>query len=78
MSIFLTSHDLHEVDQLASRVVILDRGRVVAGGTPEVLKRGVGGAGIELAFQQFATIAGIQTALAGWLRGRTSRSRLMA
>lgn len=64
-SIFLTSHDLHEVDQLASRVVILDRGRVVAAGSPAELKRGVGGAGVSVVFQEPVTAAEVQAALAG-------------
>ncbi len=64
-SIFLTSHDLHEVDQLASRVVILDRGRVVASGTPAALKRGVAGAGVEVVFQEPVTADAILAALAG-------------
>ena len=62
-SIFLTSHDLHEVDQLASRVVILDRGRVAAAGTPAELKRAVGGAGVSVVFQDPVTIAEVQAAL---------------
>jgi ABC-type multidrug transport system ATPase subunit len=64
-SIFLTSHDLHEVDQLATRVVILDRGRVVASGTPAQLKRGAGGAGISVQFQESVTADIVHAALAG-------------
>jgi len=64
-SIFLTSHDLHEVDQLATRVVILDRGRVVAAGTPAELKRGVGGPGVLLVFQESVTVEQIAAALDG-------------
>lgn len=41
-AIFLTSHDLHQVEQLANRVVILERGRVVAEGSPAQLTRGLG------------------------------------
>lgn len=64
-SIFLTSHDLHEVDQLASRVVILDRGRVVASGTPTELKRAVRGAGVSVAFQEPVTPEALEAALGG-------------
>jgi len=64
-SIFLTSHDLHEVDQLASRVVILDRGRVVASGTPAELKRAVRGAAVSVAFQEPVTLADLDAALGG-------------
>jgi ABC-2 type transport system ATP-binding protein len=42
MTIFLTTQYLDEADALASRVGIIDRGRVVAEGTPEQLKRSIG------------------------------------
>jgi ABC-2 type transport system ATP-binding protein len=38
LTILLTTHYLEEADRLASRLVIVDRGRVVAGGTPDELK----------------------------------------
>jgi ABC-2 type transport system ATP-binding protein len=38
MTILLTTHYLEEADRLASRLAIVDRGRVVAEGTPEQLK----------------------------------------
>jgi ABC-2 type transport system ATP-binding protein len=38
MTVLLTTHYLDEADQLADRVAIVDRGRVVAEGTPEDLK----------------------------------------
>lgn len=37
VTVLLTSHDLDEVQHLADQVVILDRGRVVADGTPAEL-----------------------------------------
>ena len=42
MTIFLTTQYLEEADELAHRVGIIDRGRLVAEGTPEALKRGIG------------------------------------
>jgi ABC-2 type transport system ATP-binding protein len=42
MTIFLTTQYLEEADELAHRVGIIDRGRIVAEGTPETLKRSVG------------------------------------
>jgi ABC-2 type transport system ATP-binding protein len=42
MTIFLTTQYLEEADALAGRVGIIDRGRIVAEGTPEDLKRTVG------------------------------------
>ena len=38
LTILLTTHYLEEADRLARRLAILDRGRVVAGGTPDDLK----------------------------------------
>jgi ABC-2 type transport system ATP-binding protein len=38
MTILLTTHYLEEADKLAARVAIVDRGRVVARGTPDELK----------------------------------------
>ena len=42
MTIFLTTQYLEEADELAHRVGIIDAGNIVAEGTPEALKRGVG------------------------------------
>jgi ABC-2 type transport system ATP-binding protein len=38
MTILLTTHYLEEADRLASRLVIVDRGRIVAEGSPDALK----------------------------------------
>ena len=42
-TVLLTTHHLEEADALASRIVVLDRGRVVAEGTPAEIKARVGG-----------------------------------
>ncbi|MBW8826683.1 MAG: ATP-binding cassette domain-containing protein [Acidobacteria bacterium] len=42
MTIFLTTQYLEEADELCGRVGIIDRGRLVAEGTPDDLKRSVG------------------------------------
>jgi ABC-2 type transport system ATP-binding protein len=42
MTIFLTTQYLDEADALADRVGIIDRGRIVAEGSPEELKRSIG------------------------------------
>jgi ABC-2 type transport system ATP-binding protein len=42
MTIFLTTQYLEEADELADRVGIIDKGRIVAEGTPAELKRTVG------------------------------------
>ncbi len=38
VTVLLTTHDLEEADRLAAQLAIVDRGRVVAAGTPEALK----------------------------------------
>jgi ABC-2 type transport system ATP-binding protein len=42
ITVFLTTQYLEEADELAQRVGIIDRGRIVAEGTPAELKRAVG------------------------------------
>ena len=42
MTIFLTTQYLEEADALANRVAIIDRGTIVAEGTPAALKRSIG------------------------------------
>ncbi len=42
-TIFLTTHYMEEANHLADRVCIIDRGRIVALGTPENLRGSVGG-----------------------------------
>ncbi|MEE1769335.1 ATP-binding cassette domain-containing protein [Streptomyces sp. JV185] len=47
-TLLLTTQYLEEADQLADRITVIDRGRVIAEGTPDVLKDRVGGERIEL------------------------------
>ena len=42
-TVFLTTHYLEEADALCDRLMIIDRGRIVAEGTPQELKRQVAG-----------------------------------
>jgi ABC-2 type transport system ATP-binding protein len=50
VTIFLTTQYLDEADQLAGRIAVLDRGRLVAEGTPGELKRRIPGGHISLQF----------------------------
>ena len=43
LTILLTTHYLEEADQLANRLAIVSRGRIVVEGTPDELKRGLQG-----------------------------------
>jgi len=52
-TVLLTSHYLEEVDALADRVAIIDRGTVIATGTPSELKDKVGGDRITLRLREF-------------------------
>jgi ABC-2 type transport system ATP-binding protein len=42
VTIFLTTHYLEEADALSDRLAIIDQGKIVAEGTPQVLKEEVG------------------------------------
>ena len=41
-TVVLTTHNMEEADQLCDRIGIMDRGRILALGTPEELKQSVG------------------------------------
>ncbi|HIK15129.1 MAG TPA: ATP-binding cassette domain-containing protein [Leptolyngbyaceae cyanobacterium M33_DOE_097] len=55
-TVLLTSHYLEEIDILADRVAIIDRGKVIACGTPSELKDKVGGDRITLRIREFAPV----------------------
>jgi ABC-2 type transport system ATP-binding protein len=56
VTILLTTQYLEEADQLADRIAMLDRGRIVAEGTPQELKRRMPGAHIQLRFADSASL----------------------
>ncbi len=63
VTILLTTQYLEEADQLADRIAVLDRGRIVAEGTPEELKRRIPGAHIRLRFADAASLDAAGAAL---------------
>ncbi|MEP0752138.1 ATP-binding cassette domain-containing protein [Trichocoleus sp. Lan] len=55
-TVLITSHYLEEIDALADRVAIIDRGVVIAAGTPSELKDRVGGDRITLRIREFSPV----------------------
>lgn len=68
VTILLTTQYLEEADQLADRIAVLDRGRIVAEGTPEELKRRIPGACIRLRFADATSLDAAARALPGGTR----------
>ena len=83
MTILLTTHYLEEADRLASQLAIVDRGRIVAGGTPDALKSELQGDTIqvELADGDGPAARGALENMPGarevTLDGRTLRARVL-
>lgn len=55
-TVLITSHYLEEIDALADRLAIIDRGTVIAEGTPSQLKNRVGGDRVTLRIQEFSPV----------------------
>jgi ABC-2 type transport system ATP-binding protein len=53
-TVLITSHYLEEIDALADRVAIIDRGLVIAAGRPSELKDKVGGDRVTLRIREFS------------------------
>src|SRR3954463_14061081 len=67
-TVFLTSHYLDEADALCDRILVIDHGSIVASGTPDQLKSGVGGDVLTVTVAEPATaaeVAGLFGALPG-------------
>jgi ABC-2 type transport system ATP-binding protein len=65
LTVLLTTHYLEEADQLASRVAIVDQGRVVADGSPDELKSELCGDSIHIEFSGEVPAGPLEGALAG-------------
>jgi ABC-2 type transport system ATP-binding protein len=68
VTIFLTTQQLDEADELADRVAVLDHGKVVADGSPEELKRSIPGAHVRLHFTGAAALDAAERVLSGTIR----------
>jgi ABC-2 type transport system ATP-binding protein len=65
ITVLLTTHYLEEADQLCSRLAIVDRGRVVAEGTPDALKGELSGDAIHVDLAHILEENRVRSALAG-------------
>lgn len=78
MTVLLTTHYLEEADELATQIAIIDRGRVVASGTSEELKRELHGDTLLVELAREPAVAAVTTALAPLpvtVKGRVLRAR---
>jgi ABC-2 type transport system ATP-binding protein len=66
----LTTQYLEEADRLADDVVVLDRGRIAAQGSPAELKRRVGGERVEVTLRQAGDLGAAEAALRDVAGGR--------
>ncbi|MFN8202128.1 MAG: ATP-binding cassette domain-containing protein [Solirubrobacteraceae bacterium] len=64
LTILLTTHYLEEADRLASELAIIDRGRVVAAGSPDALKAQLHGDAIHIELRDPERGDAVRTALA--------------
>ena len=81
LTILLTTHYLEEADHLADQLVIVDRGRLVAQGTPEELKSELRGDAVVVELAPDAPVDTARTAIEAMARevtvsGRTIRARV--
>jgi ABC-2 type transport system ATP-binding protein len=65
LTILLTTHYMEEADQLASRVAIVDRGRIVSEGSPAELKAGLKGDAVHVELEGANVNGNVHAALQG-------------
>jgi ABC-2 type transport system ATP-binding protein len=78
VTVLLTTQYLEEADALASRIAVLDGGRVVAEGTAAELKRRVADQRLELVLSDATAFAAADRALAGRVLRRAAADRELA
>src|SRR6516165_2271188 len=64
VTVFLTTQYLEEADQLADQIALLDRGTLIAQGTPDELKRMTPGGHIRLRFTDASTLSKAEAVIA--------------
>ncbi|HBY05338.1 MAG: Daunorubicin resistance ABC transporter ATPase subunit [candidate division TM6 bacterium GW2011_GWE2_42_60] len=67
-TVLLTTQYLDEADQLADRIAVIDRGRVVAEGTPDELKESVGTASLHLRLVDETQLGSAQKIIEAYLK----------
>src|SRR4051794_19327955 len=78
-TLVLTTQYLEEADRLADDVVVLDRGRIAAHGSPAELKRRVGGERVEVTVRDPADLGAAEVALRDFAGGRAlAEDRVLA
>jgi ABC-2 type transport system ATP-binding protein len=69
VTVLLTTQYLEEADELASRIVVVDHGRVIADGTPQELKEASRSAHLEVTLASESSAAAAVPAIAGLVAG---------
>jgi ABC-type multidrug transport system ATPase subunit len=72
-TVLLTTQYLEEADRLADRIVVVDRGRVIADGTPQALKSRLGNTVTELGMIDGQQAARAEALVSGLTGGRAER-----
>jgi ABC-2 type transport system ATP-binding protein len=82
LTILLTTHYMEEADELADRLAIVSRGRVIVEGTPEQLKQSLRGEAVEVeladgrAAEAEAVVSGLEGVFEASIEGRRLHSRV--